>query len=85
MSMTSIIENKLRDAFDPRLLDVLDDSASHIGHAGYREGGESHFKVTIRSAAFEGQSRVAQQRAIYKVLADEMKTRIHALEIDAGA
>jgi BolA protein len=80
-AVASAIDNKLRTRFAPRRLSVEDDSARHRGHAGYREGGETHFKVEIVSAAFEGQSRVARQRLVYAALADELAGGVHALEL----
>ena len=53
----------------------------HAGHAGARPEGETHFSVTIVSAAFIGQSRVARQRLVYQTLADELATRVHALSL----
>ncbi len=81
MSVTDEIRDRLQAAFDPRELEVIDDSESHRGHAGYQEGGESHFNVLIRSAAFEGQSRVARHRAVHTALGD-IVPRIHALALD---
>ncbi len=83
MTVTDEIRTRLQAAFDPRELEVVDDSESHRGHAGFQEGGESHFNVRIRSAAFEGQSRVARHRAVHKALGDVV-TRIHALALDIG-
>jgi BolA family transcriptional regulator, general stress-responsive regulator len=77
------IRAKLTEAFAPEMLDVADDSARHAGHAGHREGGETHFKVRIVSAAFEGTSRIERQRKVYATLAEELKERVHALQIDA--
>ena len=54
MSVTQEIADRLEDAFSPTELNVIDDSESHRGHAGHREGGESHFNVKIRSAHFKG-------------------------------
>ena len=79
--MTSQIEKKLRAAFDPDVLIVRDDSEAHRGHSGYREGGESHFHVTLRAKAFDGLSRVARQRAVHAVLTEELKAQIHALSL----
>lgn len=81
MSMTDEIQTRLQSAFAPRELEVVDDSESHRGHAGFQEGGESHFNVRIRAAAFEGQSRVARHRAVHKALGD-IVPRIHALALD---
>lgn len=81
MTMTDEIRTRLQAAFDPRELEVIDDSESHRGHAGFRDGGESHFNVRIRSAAFDGQSRVARHRAVHAALGDVVP-RIHALALD---
>ncbi len=84
-SVTTQIRQRLQQAFDPRELDVVDDSESHRGHAGYREGGESHFNVRIRAPAFEGQSRIARHRAVHDALGAELVARIHALSLDIGS
>ena len=75
------IDNKLRTRFAPTRLDIEDESSRHRGHAGHREGGESHFRVEIVSAAFEGQSRVARQRLVYAALKDEFAAGLHALAL----
>lgn len=84
-SVADRIRSKLNQAFAPVRLDLQDDSAKHSGHSGAREGGESHFSVVIVSEAFKGQSRVARQRQINTVLAEELKGPIHALSIQALA
>lgn len=84
MSITSELETRLRTAFAPRELEIRDDSERHRGHAGFREGGESHFAIRIRAAAFDGQSRIARHRAVHGALGD-LTTRIHALQLDIDA
>ena len=79
------IESKLRAAFAPEQLEVEDQTNQHHGHAGWRESGETHFHVAIRSAEFTGRSRVDRQRAIYAVLAEELAGPVHALAISARA
>ena len=81
MTMVDTIHEKLTDAFAPASLEVTDESAQHAGHAGSRPGGETHFNVRVVSAAFEGVSRVERQRRVYAALAQELKTRIHALSL----
>ncbi|MBU6299247.1 MAG: BolA family transcriptional regulator [Alphaproteobacteria bacterium] len=81
MSMTDTIQRKLAAALAPTEIDIEDDSARHRGHAGHRHGDETHFKVRIVSAAFAGLSRVERQRRVYAVLAEEMKSHIHALNL----
>lgn len=83
MSVEAEIRQCLETAFAPRELEVRDDSEAHRGHAGYQEGGESHFSVRIRAGAFEGMNRVQQHRAVHKALG-EIVPRIHALALDIG-
>jgi len=80
-AVAKAIDNKLRARFTPARLSIEDESSRHRGHAGYREGGESHFRVDIVSAAFEGQSRVARQRLVYQTLKDEFAAGLHALAL----
>ncbi|MCH2168691.1 MAG: BolA family transcriptional regulator [Oceanicola sp.] len=82
MSVAQEIEAKLVAAFAPTELVVIDDSESHRGHAGYQDGGESHWQVKIRSTAFEGQSRIARHRAVHAALGKDLVGRIHALALD---
>ena len=79
------IQTKLTSAFAPTRLEIEDDSARHEGHAGARPGGESHFNVTIESAAFSGQAKVARQRMVYRTLSNELAGQLHALSLKALA
>lgn len=83
MSVAERIRSKLEEAFAPASIEVKDESHLHHGHAGARPGGESHFKVRIVSAAFEGLSRVARQRAVNDVLRAELAGPVHALAMKA--
>ena len=76
------IHDRLAGAFAPTHLEVVDDSEAHRGHAGYSEGGQSHFNVSIRSTAFAGQSRIQRHRAVHTALGAELIGRIHALALD---
>jgi BolA protein len=79
------LERKLRQAFQPAVLSVIDESNQHAGHAGSHPLGESHFRVRIRSEAFRGLGRVAQHRLVNAALAEELQNRVHALALDTGA
>ena len=81
MSVAGTIRQKLTDRLAPLRLDIVDESHRHAGHAGARPEGETHFQVTIVAAAFTGQSRVARQRLVYQILAEELATRVHALSL----
>ena len=85
MTMQQTITEKLRAAFTPAHLDVIDESHLHEGHAGHRAGGETHFRVNIVADAFAGKSRIDRHRLVNAALADEMASSIHALAIKAQA
>ena len=86
--IATIIREKLTLALQPTALVIEDDSARHAGHhheggMDAKPGGESHFNLTVVSAAFEGQGRVARQRTVNTLLAAELAGPVHALSIKA--
>lgn len=81
MTVADAIRAKLTAAFSPQSLHVYDDSEKHHGHAGHREGGETHFRVTIVASAFEGLSRIDRHRKINDLLAEEFRAGVHALQL----
>lgn len=82
MGIADLMAKQLTEAFAPTLLEIHDDSEKHRGHAGYQEGGESHWQIVISSAAFDGMNRLARHRAIHAALGKDIIGRIHALAID---
>jgi BolA protein len=91
MSVAAAIEQKLRAALMPSRLDIVDESAQHAGHfhagqeSAHRAGGETHFRLIIVSPRFEGLNRVARQRMVYQLLADEIAGGVHALAMTTTA
>tara|TARA_B100000963_G_C22353722_1_gene548470 strand:+ start:94 stop:351 length:258 start_codon:yes stop_codon:yes gene_type:complete len=84
MSVKETIEQKLTYHLKPSQLIVIDESEDHIGHSGYVQGGETHFRVFLRSKKLKGKTRLDCQRSVYKILQTEMKESIHALALDLG-
>jgi BolA family transcriptional regulator, general stress-responsive regulator len=80
-NMTSRLRAKLEAALSPLALDIEDESAKHAGHAGAREGGETHYRIRIVSESFAGLSRVQRQRKVYAAVAEELAERVHALSL----
>ncbi len=78
----AMIEERLRSAFAPLSLDVVDESAQHAGHAGAQSGG-GHYALTIVATQFAGRNPVQRHRMIYDALGDAMRKEIHALSIRA--
>ena len=79
---TDLIKQKLNEAIKPEIIELIDDSAAHAGHAGAK-GGAGHYNVTIVAEAFEGKTLVQRHQLVYQALADLMKNEIHALGINA--
>lgn len=85
MGVADDIRVKLERAFTPSALDVIDESHHHQGHSGWREGGESHFRVKMTADAFADMNRVARSRAVHKALAEELSGPVHALALELEA
>jgi BolA family transcriptional regulator, general stress-responsive regulator len=85
MTVSDRIRQKLTRAFAPLALEVLDESERHAGHAGYRPGGESHFRIAISAEAFRGKSRIERHRMINELLREELNSGVHAVAIRALA
>ena len=81
MTIAEEMRSKLQDKFDPHHLEIVDDSESHRGHAGFREGGESHFNISIASKHFAGLSRIDRHRAVHAALGKDLVARVHALAL----
>ena len=85
MTLTDSIGAALSERLNPISLSVVDESHQHVGHGGWREGGETHFRLDIVSAAFAGKSRVERHRIVNDILADAFRHGLHALAIKARA
>jgi len=69
----------------PVALELVDESAAHAGHAGWKPGGATHWRLRIVSDAFRGKPTVARHRMVYEALAELIDNPIHALAITARA
>ena len=83
MRVEDEIRRKLKLAFAPERLEVVNDSHRHAGHHGSPQTGESHFTIKVVSGAFEGKSRIERHRMVNQVLAEELAGKIHALAVSA--
>ncbi|WP_237153282.1 BolA family protein [Oryzibacter oryziterrae] len=81
MSRADRMQAALEASFAPSHLVIEDESARHHGHAGHREGGETHYRIEIESAVFAGRPRVACHRLVTESLAAEFQSGLHALSL----
>ncbi len=84
MSVAAEIRRRL-GALEPERIELVDESAAHQGHAGWRPGGETHWRLAVVSKRFAGLATVARHRLVYSALGDLMSHPIHALTIAAYA
>lgn len=93
MSMQSTLEEKLKAAFAPQRLHVINESHLHAGHHHVMNGqvaefdgkGETHFRIRIMAEQFAGMSRLERHRAVNGLLEEELKGDLHALAIETAA
>ena len=81
-----MIADEMREKLNglaPTQLEIIDESESHRGHGGWREGGETHFRIRMTSPRFDGLNRVARHRLVHQTLGD-IVPRIHALALELG-
>ena len=81
--LVTLLEEKMRKAFNPQSLEIINESHLHAGHQpGFDGQGESHIRVRMVAEHFNGMSRVNIHRAINEICADEIAAGLHALAID---
>ena len=85
MARADRISAKLTAGLKPLVVNVVDESHQHAGHGGWREGGETHYRITIVADAFAGKSRLERHRLVNALLKDEFDEGLHALAIEAAA
>lgn len=84
MALAEEMRHRLTAVFAPDALVIVDESEAHRGHAGHREGGETHWRVTIRAPMLAGMSRLDRHRAVHAALGPEVMGRLHALALDVA-
>jgi BolA protein len=82
MSVAARIRERLA-ALEPVAVELVDESSKHAGHAGWRPGGGTHWRLSIVSPRFAGQTTLARHRMVYQALGELMQNPIHALAITA--
>jgi BolA protein len=82
MTIEKIIHDKLVKAFQPELLQIINDSDKHMNHPGSPNSGASHFRIKMIAEAFKDKSRIEKHRLVYAALEDDIKSGVHAIQLD---
>ncbi len=77
MTVQQDIEQQLQNSFSPAVLEVANESHQH----SVPPNSETHFRVVLVSATFEGSSRVGRHQQVYAALAAQMAGPVHALAL----
>jgi BolA family transcriptional regulator, general stress-responsive regulator len=85
MNLKEMMIRTLEERLAPSELAVIDESEQHRGHGGWREGGETHFRIDIVSAAFIGKTRVERHRLVNETLSEAFARGVHALALRTRA
>ncbi len=75
----TIIVRKIKEAFSPSFLEVVNESYKH----NVPKDSETHFKVVVVSNSFDGRSLIERHRMVNSILAEELRSGVHALSIQA--
>lgn len=82
-ALAQAMQQRLSEKLNPTVVEVVDESAAHTGHAGANGTGfGTHFRVRIASPLFTGRSRVAQHRLVYDALQEFIDQGVHAIAIE---
>ena len=81
MSFFDKIKEKINKKINPENLVLVDNSNLHIKHKFY-DSNKFHLKIIIKSKKLKNMDKIAAHKEIFSILKDEMKNKIHALEIE---
>ena len=74
------IKTKINDKLNPELVSLIDNSSLHKKHKSF-DYNKFHLKLVIKSEKLRNMNRIDAHKIIFSILEDEMKNKIHALEI----
>ena len=80
MNYLNEIKSKINTKFNPEKISLIDNSSLHAKHKSF-DSNKFHLKLIIKSKILKNMSKIDSHRAIYSVLNEEIKNKIHALEI----
>ena len=75
------IKAKINKKFDPEHILLIDNSNLHIKHKTF-DSNKFYLKLIIKSKKLKNMEKIAAHKAIFSILNNEMKDKIHALEIE---
>ena len=74
------LKKKLQESIELENIEIIDNSHKHKGHKFYSEE-KFHLHLKVKSIYLNSISRINAQKIIMRVLKEDLKSKIHALEI----
>ena len=79
-SFIKVVEKKIRDNVEVDKIEIINSSSKHQGHKSFTKG-KFHLKIIIDSKYLKSLSKIEAHKEIMKSLKEELKDKIHALEL----
>ena len=81
MSFFDEIEEKINKKINPESIILIDNSSFHTKHKSF-DSNKFHLKIVIQSTKLKNMDKITAHKEIFSILKNEMKNKIHALEIE---
>jgi len=81
MSFFDQIKEKINKKINPENIILIDNSNLHTKHKSF-DPNKFHLKIIIKSEKLKNMSKITAHKEIFSILKNEMKNKIHALEIE---
>ena len=81
MNFFDEIKEKINEKINPENIILVDNSYLHTKHKSF-DSNKFHLKLIIKSKKLKNMDKIAAHKEIFAILKNEMKDKIHALEIE---
>ena len=81
MDFIDKVKEKIIKEINPENITLIDNSNLHSKHKSFDKN-KYHIKIIIKSKKLKSMNKIAAHKEIFSILKDEMKNKIHALEIE---
>ena len=75
------VKAKINNKLKPEQILLIDNSYLHTKHKSF-DSNKFHLKLIIKSEKLKNMKKIDAHKVIFSILNDEMKNKIHALEIE---
>ena len=81
MNFFEQVKEKINKKINPENVTLIDNSNFHIKHKSF-DSNKFHLKIVIKSTKLKNMDKITAHKEIFSILKNEMKNKIHALEIE---